>query len=51
MVLTTISSVALPVEEVEFPAVTICTEGMSIMSTNEFLQSMVSLYCIPQLFS
>ncbi len=31
MVLTTVNSVALPVEEVEFPAITICSQGMSLM--------------------
>ncbi len=50
MVLTTIRTVALPVEEVEFPSVTICAQGKPLENAHGKLEMLVSFRTKRNLF-
>ncbi len=41
MVITTVGSVAVPIERVAFPAITICAQGMATIGSQEVVEAMV----------
>ncbi len=41
MVITTVGSVAIPIERVAFPAITVCAQGMATIGSQEVVEAMV----------